>query len=140
MNARQRADLWSREATVAYLNGRGRLPICNLCDTPMQIGQAWEVSHRPGKAKSFGGRDVGVAHARCNREHGAKVVTPALAKAHRVRARHIGASGPGLGKRPMRGGRRSGESKSFRHGVIRRLSAAQKHQRCMAKRAIGATS
>lgn len=136
LSPKQRAALWAREATNAYLDGRGRLPICNLCNLPLAIGDDWDESHAPEKPRCFGGRRVGVAHRLCNRDHGSKVVTPALAKSNRVRNRHIGASGPGLGKAPMRAGRRSGLSKTFRHGLVPRLTHAQKHAAFLAGRAI----
>lgn len=139
---KQRAAIWQREATNAYLEGKGRLPVCNLCGAPVRIGQAWDVSHAPEKARAFGGNKVGVGHrnktADClgNRGHGAKVVTPALAASNRKRAFHIGAAGPGLGRHPMAAGVRSGQSKTFHAGVVARRTQAQKHAATMAKRAI----
>jgi hypothetical protein len=132
----KRQTLWSREATNAYLDGRGRFPICNLCDLPVTPGQDWDESHAPEKPRCFGGRRVGIAHLRCNREHGAQVVTPAFAASNRKQQHHIGADGPGLGKSPMRAGRRSQQSKTFRHGVVTRLTQVQKHALFMKGREI----
>jgi len=129
--SKRRETLWLREKHAAYVAGRGRLPICNLCGLPVAQTDAWDESHHREKPRAFGGgrglEHVGIAHHRCNHEHGAKVVTPAKAKADRVRRFHIGAGGPGLGKARMRGGRRSGERKTFGHGVVRRQSAAERH-------------
>ncbi|MCC6172036.1 MAG: hypothetical protein IT481_08405 [Gammaproteobacteria bacterium] len=132
----KRQALWQREAMNAYLAGHGYQPICNLCGLPVITGDAWDESHDPAKPKCFGGERVGVAHRRCNREHGAQVVVPVRAKSDRVRARHTGADGPGLGRHPMRAGRRSRESKTFHHGLQRRLTLAQKLARMRAARAI----
>lgn len=131
----KREALWLCEATAAVAADRGPHPICNLCDLPVQPGQAWDESHMP-IARSFGGSLTGVAHERCNRMHGVQVVWPAVAKSNRVRRFHIGASGPGLGRYPMRAGRRSLVSKTFRNGLQPRLTLAQKHARAMAARAI----
>jgi hypothetical protein len=128
-SSKARAYLWSREKTAAYRAGRGLLPICNICDLPVLECDAWDESHDPGRAAACGGRSVGIAHRLCNRRHGAQVVVPMLAKADRAGARHIGAAGPGLGRHPMRAGRRSGLSKTMRHGVQPRLTNAQKHAR-----------
>lgn len=131
----KREALWLCEAKAAEVAGRGPYPICNLCDLPVQPGQAWDESHMP-IARAFGGRLTGIAHERCNRMHGVQVVWPSVAKSNRVRRFHIGASGPGLGKYPMRAGRRSPISKTFRYGLQPRLTLAQRHARVMAARAI----
>lgn len=136
LSATARTKLWKREALNAYLDGRGRFPICNLCDLPVAPGHDWDESHAPEKPRCFGGTRTGVAHLRCNRDHGAKVVVPAFAESNRKQRQHIGAAGPGLGKSPMRAGRRSSVKKTFRHGVVPRLSGVQEHARVMAGRAI----
>ena len=135
-NSRMREALWLREKNKAYLAGRGKLPICNICDLPVCEQDAWDESHNPAKAKAFGGKATGIAHRLCNRQHGAAVVTPAVAKSNRVRRFHIGASGPGLGRYTMSGGRWSPLTKTFRHGVQLRLTGAERHALTMAKRAI----
>ncbi len=133
-NSKRREALWLAERLAAYRAGRGNLPICNICDLPVLETDAWDESHHPDHPRVFGGRATGVAHRRCNHEHGAQVVTPAKAKANRVRRRHIGAGGPGLGKHPMPGGRRSALTKTFRYGVQPRLTGAEKHALTMAAR------
>jgi hypothetical protein len=137
-NAKQREDLWLRCRTTAYLDGRGdgTICICNLCDLPVYPTDAWDESHDPAKPKSFGGKAVGVAHRRCNRDHGAQVVTPAKAKSDRVRRRALGITRPGMGRHAMPAGRRSNEKRKIGGGVEPRLTMAQKEARFQAKRGI----
>jgi hypothetical protein len=132
--SRHRDYLHSEARADAYLAGRGEHPICNLCDQPITPDQDWDESHDPGQPRCFGGKSKALAHVACNREHGAKVVTPAFAKAERVRKRHLGITGPGLGRHPMRCGRRSRERKTMNHGVQPRLSVKQKHAAYLARR------
>lgn len=133
MSAKSREDLWSRDATAAYIAGRGRNPICPHCDLPVTPGQAWDECH-VGTPKFAGGKRTAVGHRICNRLANNKADTPAFAKGNRVRQRHIGARGPGLGKSPMRAGRRSGTSKSFRHGLVPRLTHAERHAAFLERR------
>lgn len=130
-----RYRLWQREAMNNYLAGGGYVAACNLCGEPVPFKGEWHESH-DGTPRCFGGRRTGVAHADCNLEDGRKNVTPAFAKSNRVRARHIGASGPGLGRYPMRAGRRSRWSKTMSGGLQPRLTHAEKHARFLASRAI----
>lgn len=132
-NSKKRDALWSRECLAAHLAGRGQLPICNLCDMPVTIGQTWDESH-DGTPKAFGGKSTGIAHHRCNHQHGAQIVAPAAAKAKRVRRKHIGVTGLGLGRCPMRAGRRSDVTKTMRHGLQPRLTQSEKHAATMARR------
>lgn len=134
-SATARAKLWKREALNAYLDGRGRLPICPHCDLAVMVGQAWDRCHVGAPAWS-GGKRLQVGHRLCNQLQNQKVDTPAFAKSNRVHNRHIGASGPGLGKAPMRAGRRSGLTKTMRRGLQPRLTHAQKHAAFLAGRAI----
>jgi hypothetical protein len=132
--SRHRDNLYGDAKVAAYLAGRGEHPICNLCDRPVTPDQAWDESHDPSRHRCFGGKSKGIAHSLCNREHGAKVVTPAFAKAERVRKRHLGITGPGLGRNPMRCGRRSRQRKTMSHGVQPRLTHAQRHALFMGAR------
>jgi hypothetical protein len=132
-NSKKREALWQRESLAAHLAGRGTSPICNICGLPVTPGQAWDESH-DGAPKAFGGRSTGIAHRRCNHDHGAQVVAPAAAKAKRVHRKHIGAAGAGLGRYPMAAGRRSDVSKTMHHGLQPRLTGAQKHAAMMAAR------
>src|ERR1035437_488055 len=95
--SKSRQALWQREQLAAHLAGRGPLPICNLCGLAVKPSDCWEESHS-GAPKAFGGKSTGIAHHRCNHEHGAEVVVPAAAKAKRVYRKHIGAAGVGLGR------------------------------------------
>lgn len=133
---KRRAAIWAGECLAAYKAERtdGRSCICNLCGNPVLPTDAWEVSLAPERARSFGGTRVGVAHFRCNREHGSQVVVPAVAKSDRIRRRAIGASGPGLGRRPMAAGRRSGISRTVRGEIVPRLTHAEKHAAFLRRR------
>lgn len=137
-NSADREKLWLRCRTTAYLDGRadGTFCICNLCELPVYQTDAWDESHDPAKPKAFGGKSVAVAHRACNRAHGAKVVTPAVAKSNRVRRRANGAFGPGMGRYPMRAGRRSSIKCKVGGGVVPRLTLAQKEARFRKKRGI----
>jgi hypothetical protein len=105
MSTTSRQKLYDSEVAKAKAAGRGELPICNICDCPIGIGQAWHESHDPsGIPKALGGTSVGIAHAKCNLDHGAKVVTPYVAKQKRIRARHTGAY---RSLKPLPGGRNS---------------------------------
>lgn len=130
-----RAALWRRDSLNAYLEGRGRSPICPHCDLAVTPGQMWDKCH-VGAPRWSGGKRLQVGHRVCNQLHNQKIDTPAFAKSNRVRDRHIGAKGPGLGPHPMRAGRRSGVSKTFRHGLVPRRTHAQKHAAFLAGRAI----
>jgi hypothetical protein len=117
---------------LACLNDCGQV-ICNLCGGSVRCNEAWNESH-VGAPKALGGTTVGIAHRKCNRDHGAKVVTPAVAKAKRIARKHLGIKGAGLGSRPMPGGRRSKQSKTMQNGIVTRQSQAEKHQAAMARR------
>jgi hypothetical protein len=116
MNSKQREALYER------CRGDKEFPECNLCHLPIATGQDWDESHI-GAPKALGGRVTGCAHRRCNRHHGSQVVTPMVAKAVAAHRKHIGAWRP---KRPMQAGRTSNISKSFRHGIVPRLTLSQK--------------
>jgi len=137
----RRERIWLREKLFAQLNGLGEHPICNLCDEPVTLEQArrdgWHESHDAGRAKTFGGKDVGVAHCACNLKHGREVVTPMAAKANAQRDKHQGRKGPGRGRHPMRAGRRSIETKTFKRGLQRRTTLSEKLAAMRAKRPVG---
>jgi len=130
---KRRDDLYAREALAAHKAGRGPHPICPHCDLPVTTDQAWDEAHI-GAPRCFGGKETGVGHMLCNRLDGAKNVTPAAAKARRVRMKHLGITGPGLGPHPLPAGRRSSISKSVSGPVKPRLTHAQKHAAFMARR------
>jgi hypothetical protein len=97
LNSKQREELWDR---VCAEQEREH-PLCNLCHLEIQPGQDWDESH-VGKPAWMGGTDTGVAHRRCNRVHGALVVTPMFAKSNRQRRKYIGAF---ITRTPLPGGR-----------------------------------
>ena len=132
---KRREALWQCEQLAAYKAGRGNFPICVHCDQPVTIGQAWDESHIAVPA-ALGGKTVGVGHRLCNRLDNNKSVTPMVARVKRVRLRHLGITGPGLGRHALPGGRRSDISKTIAGGVSARLSGSQKHARAMTRRQI----
>ncbi|HEY7298569.1 MAG TPA: hypothetical protein VH684_11590 [Xanthobacteraceae bacterium] len=138
MSPKKRASLFAGAIWAAYEAGRsdGTFAICNICDNPVFRADAWHVSHTPSRPRAFGGGCTGIAHAICNLEHAARIEAPRRAKTDRVGLRHIGAAGPGLGKRPMPAGKRSRLTKTFRNGVQPRLTHAEKHAAFLARRAI----
>lgn len=124
--SRKRDYLYSAARTTAYLAGRGNHPICPHCDQPVLEHEPWDRAH-VGAPRCFGGKSVAVGHRQCNRDDGARVVTPAFHKANRVRAKHLGVKGPGLGRHPMPCGRASASRKSMKGRVVARISTADAH-------------
>jgi hypothetical protein len=124
--SRHRDNLYGEAKVAAYLAGRGEHPICPHCDLPVTPGQAWDEVHVT-VPRVFGGKSKTVGHRRCNQLDNNLVVTPAAAKANEARKRHLGIKGPGLGRNPMRCGRRSRQRKTMNHGVQPRLTHAQRH-------------
>jgi hypothetical protein len=131
--SKHRDYLYSAARTDAHLLGRGEHPICPLCDLPVTPDQAWDEVHIT-VPRCFGGKSKTVGHRDCNQLENNKVVTPAFAKAERVRKRHVGITGPGLGKHPMRCGRRSKLRKTMQNGVQPRLTYAERHARFLRDR------
>ena len=132
--SRRRDYLYSVARTNAYLAGRGDHPICPHCDEAVLEHQRWHECH-VGAPKCFGGKSIAVGHAACNRRDGREVVTPAAAKAKRVRQKLVlGVKGPGLGRHPLPGGRLSTRSKTVRGRVVARVPLAEAHAAFMAKR------
>lgn len=104
-SAKQREALWCSEAGKARAAGRGDYPICNLCDFPVLPGRLWDESHDPALPRAWGGTKTGIAHRKCNRRHGAEVVTPTIAKTKRQWRANLGISEPGISDNPLPGGR-----------------------------------
>lgn len=88
LTPKQRQDLYDRERARARAGGQGDLPICNLCGLIVLAGAQWDESH-VGTPAAWNGSDTGIAHRRCNRLHGSKVVTPMVAKTKRVREKFL---------------------------------------------------
>lgn len=139
-NSKRRETVWLRGKHAAYAAGRGSQPICPHCDLPVFETDDWDECHHPHKPRAFGGGSgvdaVTPGHHLCNLRDGAQVVTPAKAKADRVRRKHIGAQKPGMGRFAMRGGRRSKERKTINGQVVRRTTGAQRHAAFIASRAL----
>jgi 5-methylcytosine-specific restriction protein A len=77
---------------------------CHLCKGLIYPGQAWDVSHEIPIELNGADDDTNrrAAHRKCHREYTAKVDIPAISKAKRLRARHVGAF---VKKKAMPGGR-----------------------------------
>lgn len=127
LSTRERQTLWDCECAKT-----GSFPQCNLCLLPVRPGQAWEESHFP-IPYALGGKEIAIAHKRCNHQHGAKIVTPMVAKTKRVRIRHIGAY---RSSRPLPCGRDSRLSKKISGEIVPRLTLAEKLEAMRAKRMI----
>lgn len=82
LTTKQRRALYFTALDAAKAQGRDH-PSCNLCPHPIRPGESWDVSHE-GAPAALGGTVVNLAHRRCNRIHGAEVVTPMVAKAKRT--------------------------------------------------------
>jgi hypothetical protein len=130
---KHRDYLYSAARTEAHIAERGEYPICPHCDLPVTPDQAWDEVHVT-VPRCFGGRVKTVGHRLCNRRDNNEVVTPAFAKAERVRKRHLGITGPGLTAHAMPCGRRSSRRKTFDHGIQPRLTHAEEHQAFLARR------
>ena len=93
--------------------------ICHICGTPIRVGDRWEVSHPT--ALELGGADDESnrrpAHYACHRTWTAEEDIPAIAKAKRREARHLGVKKPT--SRPIPGSRASGIRKRMSGEVER---------------------
>ena len=134
MNAhtRRRQALWDAEVARSEAAKLGSYPICNLCDRPVLPIDKWDESH-DGTPKAFGGRITGIAHAACNRSHGASIVKPLVTKAKNVRARHTGAYRP---RKALPGGIDSEVKIKIGGGVVARSSLAERMRETSEKRRI----
>lgn len=139
-NSKRRETVWLRGKHAAYVAGRGSQPICPHCDLPVFESDDWDECHHPHAARAFGAGngldDVTPGHHACNMRHGAQVVTPAKAKADRIRRKHIGAQRPGMGRFAMPGGRRSQRRKTVSGQVVERTTGAERHAAMLASRAL----
>ncbi|KAF0135477.1 MAG: HNH nuclease [Xanthobacteraceae bacterium] len=91
---------WStRERLALFLKYDGR---CHLCGGRITPGEKWEVSHEI--PLELGGDDDDVngkpAHVLCHRTQTTEVDIPAIAKAKRRNARHLGAKAPSRHRLP----------------------------------------
>lgn len=131
--SRQREQVWQLECLAAYQAGRGNYPICVHCDRPVTPSDAWDRAHVT-VPRALGGKSVGVGHRRCNQQDNNQVVTPMVAKAERVRKKHVGIAGPGLGRSPMRCGRRSSQRRTMRGQIVKRQTYAEQHRQFLRDR------
>lgn len=121
LSPKQREGLWRAETAKAKAAGRGEHPICNLCDQPVVAGRdLWDESHDSSKPHAWGGTESAIAHRRCNRIHGAKVVTPIVAKTKRQWRDNVGITEPGIGFNPLPGGRSDRLKKKLDGSVVER--------------------
>ena len=130
--SKKREALYQCEALAAYKAGLGKFPICVHCHQPV-TGKGWDESH-VGAPAALGGTQVGVGHRICNQLDNNLNVTPMVARVKRVRLRHLGITGPGLGRHPLPGGVRSAVSKTMRHGVQPRSSLGERLTALRARR------
>ena len=92
LSSTAREKLYDAEAAKAIADGRGKLPICNICDLPIDGRRdRWHESHDPKIPKHLGGEVTGIAHARCNLRHNNQHDTPLYHKVKRKRQKDIGA-------------------------------------------------
>jgi hypothetical protein len=90
-----REKLYDAEVAKARAAGRGDLPICNICDGPINgAREEWHESHDPQIPKHMGGDVTGIAHAKCNLKHNNEHDTPLYWKRRRTRQKYIGAKIP----------------------------------------------
>ena len=114
-----REKLYDAEAAKAAAAGRGHLPICNICDCPIDgVKQDWDESHDPAKPRWLGGEITGIAHRKCNRLHNNRHDTPLFHKTRRQRQGFIGAKVART--RPLPGGRKDVLKKQMDGTVIDR--------------------
>lgn len=117
LTTRQREQLYESEAEKAREAGRGDYPLCNICSFPILRGREWDQSHDPTKGRWLGGLVTGIAHRKCNRNHGAQIENPKFAKSERIRKRHMDFT---RSRSPMQGGRDDTIKKTFRGEVVLR--------------------
>lgn len=123
LSTTDREKLYDAEAAKARELGLGDLPICNICNLPIDgVRQDWDESHEKHKPRWLGGEIEGIAHRRCNRKHNNEHDTPLYAKSKRVRQRYIGAK---RAASPMQGGRDDRLKKTMRGRVIDRTTGQE---------------
>lgn len=103
LSTRDREKLYDAEAAKARESGRGNLPICRICDCPIDgVRSAWDENHAKEFPRWLGGEVDGISHRRCNQLHNNKVDTPRYWKSRRQRQLNIGAK---RSQTPLPGGR-----------------------------------
>jgi hypothetical protein len=100
----QRRSTREREKLYDRFRGDAAFPRCNICNMDIMPGQRWHVSHDTLLPRALGGEVTGLAHDRCILDHARNIDVPLIAKAKRIRQRHIGAW---RSSNPLPGGRDS---------------------------------
>jgi hypothetical protein len=155
---RHRDVLYSLAKARARLAGRGEFPICPLCDLPVTPDQDWDAvdpgaarcKSEPSKSRSSKScpskscpskscpsksrPSQAVGHRRCNAQANPALGKSATDKADRVRKRHAGITGPGLGAHPLPCGRRDRLRRTMRGRVLPRRTLAEKHREFLVRR------
>jgi 5-methylcytosine-specific restriction enzyme A len=89
----RRIRLSTRQRVALFERAHG---LCHICGQAIQVGQRWQVSHPVPLA--LGGEDVDAnrapAHNKCHAWQTRVTDLPAIARARRIYARHIGAYEP----------------------------------------------
>lgn len=132
-----RKSLSRRERRRVYDAARqdnGGHPICPHpeCGHPIDPRDRWEAHHDIAPA-AFGGRHMVPMHAACHRDYTARFTAPLVAKSNRQRKKHLGLK---RSHHPLPCGKRSRKSKTMRHGVVPRMTLAQKHAAMLEARRI----
>jgi 5-methylcytosine-specific restriction enzyme A len=108
---------WSTTYRVKLFAARGG--VCHICAGKIATGDAWDLSHPHPLA--MGGDDEpdnhDIAHRKCHRVVTTEQDIPAIAKAKRREARHIGAH---RSARPMPGSRASNFKRKLNGTVEKR--------------------
>lgn len=119
LSSSAREKLYDAECAKAEAAGRGSLPICNICDCPIDgTKDRWHESHDPQIPRHMGGDITGIAHEACNLRHNNEHDTPLYWKNRRVRQRHIGAHV--TRSRPLPGTKASGWKHKMNGEWVRR--------------------
>ncbi len=118
LSSTKREQLYDAESLKAREEGKGDLPICNICGLPIDgVRSAWDESHDPSIPRWLGGAVTGIAHRRCNRKHNNDHDTPLYAKSGRQRRMNIGAK---RSQFPLPGGRDDRLRKKITGEVVER--------------------
>lgn len=113
--SRRKLSSSQREALYDRCRGADEFPTCNIpgCGLPVKPGERWVESHYP-VPHALGGTETGVAHEDCNKFFAEHVEVPAIAKAKRIRRKHIGAH---VARCPLPGGRDDTRKRKIGGGV-----------------------
>lgn len=121
---RRKLSSSDREKLYDLCRGGAEFPACNIpeCGRPVKPGERWVESHFP-VPHALGGTETGVAHETCNKFYAEQVEVPIIAKAKRIRRKHIGAH---VSRFPMQGGRHDTRKRKIGGGVVAREARTPK--------------